>query len=1080
MSVESASHDEERDRRLGEALDGYIEHLECGETVSPEDWIKQFPDVADELRECLAVLPLMQQARQHAVTVREGEDGAAWTPSVPGYTLLEEIGRGGMGLVYRARQHSTKRIVALKFLALDTRVSPAARQRFGREVELAAALDHPGIVRVLEADESAAEAYYAMEFVDGQPLHVYLQQRQLDVSAKLRLYLQVIEAVQYAHVRGVIHRDLKPSNIMVDSTGRPRILDFGLACLEPEEDTTDEAARVTQDGQLLGTLPYFSPEQAAGQPAEVDMRSDLYALGVILYEMLAGRLPYQTGGSLAAALQNISHSIPPRPSRYCDELNADIDAVVLKALEKSKEDRYQTAAELAKDIYCCLRGEPAEANRSSRFYLLRKAYARHRTQVRVGAAGVSLVLVASIVILTLYVQVQHERDRLAEQLHLSQLRRGLAHLAAGHELQAGRLLWSAYLDRPDPHAYWSLTSYFVRNPSFAHCGADEWVTTLTFSPDGRFIVRGTLDGNLAIAETTSYETVQRVPAHTGAVARVAFSPAGELLASGGADGRVRLWRTDGWQAGRDVEAHVGGVTQLRFALSNRMLTAGADGQVLLWNPGSKTDARTIFIDQDRKPIVACDISSSGRLIAIATSDGLLQLLDAESGTPVAEPQALGHAVEAIRFSPDEQVLAVWSSAQVSLWEIGSGNELWVRPAGLAEPRPTSLWDFSPEAHVAWRPSLEFSDDGSLLVSSGWDAVVRIWGVETGHALGELRAHGTAVYAVAFQPDSRRLAASYIASIPIWDLDYHPATMCHKVSPGLERTCVAVSGAAGLMAWGDVTDGTAGAIRMMRLTPPRDVTTWRAHATLIEAITFDADGNRVATADRNGNVVVWDVATHEELRKWPAANGLIQALAFSPDGKWLASGDLNGEVHVWNLADGSVEQAWAAHRGLVLALQFAPDGSWLASGGADWKTKVWQLGRREPVAERLHHEWVTAVAFSPDSQRLATGSADLHICIGEPGALPAVDVWNAHAHWVMGVGFVEDGRVLVSGGYDAAIRFWNTSTGQELAMLPSPWGPVHSIAVTRNGRYVAIGAAEAVQLIDLGTTAELIRKQRARY
>ncbi len=1092
--VQAPSRDDEHDRRLGEAIDGCLEQLERGQPIAWDDWARRFPDVVDELRACLGALPLMPGVSQRRSSVlsaagRDGQPvGALYTnplgnrvgvtgsPGLRAYTLLEEIGRGGMGLVYRALQHATKRQVALKFLASGWHASPKARRRFAREVELAAALDHPCIVRVLEAGESSAGLYCAMELVDGDPLHVHLARHELSVTEKLRLFLQIVEGIHYAHLRAVIHRDLKPSNVMVDTTGCPRILDFGLARSAPKRDTGSEAACETADGQLVGTLPYFSPEQAAGTPDAVDLRSDLYALGVILYQMLTGRLPYETGGSLTAALHNICHTHPRKPSQFCRELNADIDAVVLKALEKVKENRYQTAAELAEDVRCCLRGEPAGANRNSRFYLLRKAYARHRTQVRLAAAGLSLVLGALGAILGLYVQVQQERDRLEEQLHVSVLERGLAHVAAGHDALAEKLLWSAYLDRPDAHAYWSLLSYYTQNPLLAQAGGG-WVTCLAYSPDQRFLAYGNLNGTAGVCDATSLEALWLGEAHSGGISQLDFSPDGKQLATGGAEGRIKLWQVGTWEFLREFEAHRGAVTQLRFASRpDRLISAGDDGRVVLWRLAGTAQPRTVFADEGRRPITASALSCSGDLVAVATSANLLWIIEAETGERRMEPLRFAEPVEAVRFSPDGRTLAIWSRATVSLRDVATGACLWAGDAGLAEPRPASLWSLSPRPHVSWKPSLEFSSDGSLLVSAGWDAVVRLWRSDGGEALGQLRAHGTAVYAVAFQPDSQRLAAGYIGGIRIWDLDRHPAMLSRKLSGRLERSCVAVSGPAGLLAWGDILNGSPGGVSLMRTRPPRNVTTWRAHDTPVEAVAFDPDGRRLATTDREGTVAIWDVASHELLRAWRTGDSRVRAIAFSPDGARIACGNLDGELQVWDAADGSRVQAWSAHRGLILAVAFSPDGRRVASAGTDWRMKLWELGRSDPIGERQHHEWVNAVAFSPDGQHIATGSADLSIRIGRPTAPPEVEICGAHAHWVNAVAFLDHGRVVVSGGNDGAIRFWDTRTGQELAALSSLWGPIDTLVVTDDERFLAIGTARAVQLIDLGTAGDLIGRK----
>lgn len=265
----------------------------------------------------------------------------------------------------------------------------------------------------------------------------------------------------------------------------------------------------------------------------------------------------------------------------------------------------------------------------------------------------------------------------------------------------------------------------------------------------------------------------------------------------------------------------------------------------------------------------------------------------------------------------------------------------------------------------------------------------------------------------------------------------------------------------------------------RFSPPHDVVTWAAHAAPLEALTFDPEGRRLATSDREGHVAVWEVATRRKLQAWQTGGTRVRALTFSPDGTRIACGTETGTLQLWDCATGKREQAWAGHCGLVLAIAFAPDGHRLVSAGADWRVRLWEPGQCQPAGEWTHSEWVNAVSFTPDGRQIASGSADLSLRIGRPEDQPRVEIGGAHAHWVTALAFVDGGRVLVSGGNDAALRFWDTDGGDELATWPSSFGPVHSLALTHDERFLVIGAAQGVRLIDLGTAAELIRQETPR-
>jgi len=328
-------------------------------------------------------------------------------PDIPGYEIRTEISRGGQGIVYRALQVTSRRDVAIKVLREGPYATAATRRRFEREIELVAGLNHPHIVTVFDSGETAdRRRYYVMDFAPGLPLDRYLATRRPPVADRLRLFARVCQAVNYAHQRGVIHRDLKPSNVLVADDGHPRILDFGLARHVPEPG----AAAMTTAGEVAGTLPYMSPEQARGLPDAVDVRSDVYALGVMLYEMLTGRFPYPVSGDVLQVLRHIVESEPTRVWRRPTpaatgappRIDLDLETILLKALAKERERRYQSAGELARDVEHYLAGEPIEARRDSGVYVLRKLLQRYRFAALAALAFVTVITGAALALGVMY------------------------------------------------------------------------------------------------------------------------------------------------------------------------------------------------------------------------------------------------------------------------------------------------------------------------------------------------------------------------------------------------------------------------------------------------------------------------------------------------------------------------------------------------------------------------------------------------------------------------------------------------------------------------------------------------------
>ncbi|UCF43583.1 MAG: protein kinase [Planctomycetota bacterium] len=320
-----------------------------------------------------------------------------------GYEILEELPRGAQAVVYKATQKATKRTVAVKVLSQGPHASPRARYRFEREVELAASLRHPNIVTIHDSGIARGQYFFAMEYIQGKPLDQYAQAEKLSVRETMEIFNKVCSAVMYAHQLGVMHRDLKPGNILVDTKGEPHILDFGLAkFVSSSEQTTEETVMTSIPGKVIGTLAFMSPEQASAQPGAIDVRTDVYSLGMILYRVLTGDFPYAVDGSMLEILRNIQETEPTRPSKIMRNLNSDVEAILLKALTKEPVHRYQSAAELQHDIDYWLKGLPISARADSSIYMFRKLLARHRYTSTVVALLLVIVLSFSYVSFDLY------------------------------------------------------------------------------------------------------------------------------------------------------------------------------------------------------------------------------------------------------------------------------------------------------------------------------------------------------------------------------------------------------------------------------------------------------------------------------------------------------------------------------------------------------------------------------------------------------------------------------------------------------------------------------------------------------
>ncbi len=363
--------------------------------------------------------PLGQTTRSASATLTA--DGAvplrSATPAVradniPGYELLREISRGGQGVVYEAVQASTKRTVAIKMMLRGPFADETSRARFQREVELVAALKHPNIVVIHDSGIAHGGHYFVMDLIDGRRLDEYARSASRSVREVVELFTLICNAISFAHRHGVIHRDLKPSNILVGEEGTPYVLDFGLAkSIAEEVHAGEQQPTLSEPGHIMGTLRYMSPEQTQGDPAAIDTRTDVYSLGVILYELLSGTAPYETRTDIMTALANIREAVPPRPSKHNRRINSELAAIILHAIEKEPDRRYQSAGELVQDLNAWLEGKTVIAKSSSSLYVIRKIAQRHALVTTVLSSVLLIILSFSAIAGEFYLRAESAEEQ---------------------------------------------------------------------------------------------------------------------------------------------------------------------------------------------------------------------------------------------------------------------------------------------------------------------------------------------------------------------------------------------------------------------------------------------------------------------------------------------------------------------------------------------------------------------------------------------------------------------------------------------------------------------------------------------
>lgn len=422
-STNDPANSDARDELLGTLINDFFDRRERGEKLTKEKFLAEHPELADELRDQLSGLDMVDKAgssvnsaklpgdetldaKGSSAEIRESE--LPHIPRISGYEIHRMIGRGGMGVVYKATQISTKRQVALKVLLEGPLASEQARKRFEREIEVAAQLRHGNIIPIYDSGKSDGRLYYAMAYVRGSSLSDYLSAKRPSIDDRLRIFSKICQAVRHAHQRGVMHRDLKPTNVLVDGDDEPHILDFGLAKASSLVDVNTSVS-----AQIVGTPAYMSPEQASGDPHGIDTRTDIYSLGVVLYELLIGKMPYDTSVSMGKVLEHIAHTEPTPPHIVDKKISAELSAIVMKALEKSKDRRYQSLDAFYGDIENYLIGAPISVRPATSMYILRKTIWRHRVFAMYAAA---VIVIAAGVTYFIQKSTQNLKKTIQDQI----------------------------------------------------------------------------------------------------------------------------------------------------------------------------------------------------------------------------------------------------------------------------------------------------------------------------------------------------------------------------------------------------------------------------------------------------------------------------------------------------------------------------------------------------------------------------------------------------------------------------------------------------------------------------------------
>jgi WD40 repeat protein/tRNA A-37 threonylcarbamoyl transferase component Bud32 len=876
-------------------------------------------------------------------------------PSIASYEILGEVGRGGMGVVYKARQVKLNRLTALKMMVTGSQAMPEQRARFRGEAEAVARLQHPNIVQIYEIGEQDGRPYLALEYVPGPSLAQALTGTPQPARPSAQLVRTLADALHHAHQQGIVHRDLKPANVLLSfsreplasadaalakgsrlNEGVPKVTDFGLAKY------LDAPSGPTQTGAIVGTPSYMAPEQAS-QVKDVGPAADVYALGAILYELLTGRPPF-VGETVLDTLDQVRHADPVAPRQLQPKLPRDLETICLKCLRKEPLKRYENALALVDDLERFLQDRPIKARPVGRTE-------RTVKWVRQNRALAGLLVVAALAVAALgaggtwfIARLRHERDlawsakqdaekqrEAAEVILANADARAQSEAEARVSAVAERRRAEVKLQRSEMARYASqlgLAQQFLQMQNLAlarevlaNCRWDlrGWEYDYLWrlcnrrpaksfpadlaagvhagapSRDGHRLDAVAVDHTVKIRNVDTGQELLTCRGHSDRVVSTAFSPDGRRLASASADKTIRIWDT---ATGQELLA----LTEVAKEMG--VVLFSADGQWLALVGGRK--------------------DSPGELnVWEATSD---------PGQQLAVLKGHSQAVTSVAASGDGQRLASSSEdGAVKLWDAARAEEPLATLPG----------------HAGEVTAVAFSGDGQRLASASRDQTVRIWDPATSRELHVLKGHSDAVLGVAFSPDGQQLAtASADRSVRLWD-----------VASGRElRVCQGQSGQ-------------------------------------VTSVAFSPDGKRLASTGGDHLVKIWDVATGQEVHSLHGHKAWATCVAFSSDGRRLVSGGLDQIIHIWDAVTGQELLDLANAGDAITAVAFSPDTRLLATASGDSRQplkpgaiKIWEVATGKEVLSLSGHTGaITGVAFSPDSRRLISGSHDQTLRVWEVSA-----------------------------------------------------------------------------------------------